>query len=87
MAKSEKGLLGMFGARALAPKISGERAALSVKDRGGERGDLKAYWKARSKEIGAFKRAEGKEETLEKANFFLEREEETMRAMWRKRRR
>lgn len=90
MIKPDKGLMGQFAARVLAPKVAGERAQLSMKGAGGdrgERGDLKQYWKERSKEIAAFKREDGKEATLEKANYFLEREEESMRAMWRKRRR
>lgn len=92
MSRSEKNLFSLFaGARALAPKVSGERAQLSLKQAGGERPDLKPYWKERAREIAAFKRSEpnseSKKEALERANYFLEREEETMRAFWRKRKR
>lgn len=89
MDKPDKSLLGMFGARGLAPKAAGERSQLSLKNAGGERPDLKQYFKERSREIASFKRSDGagREAALRKADYFLEQEEETMRALWRKRRR
>jgi hypothetical protein len=77
------------GARPFNLKALGDKLHSVVKDsgRGGDRPDLKQYWKDRSKEIHKFKLGETKESTLEKANFFLDREEEMMRAVYRKRRR
>lgn len=73
--------------------VGGDRGRATMKGAGGdksrvssaERADLKQYWKDRAKEIGAAKREDSKQELFERANYFLEREEEMMRAMWKKR--
>jgi hypothetical protein len=94
--KGASGLKGLgeknvFGFPAVNPKAASDKRVSSSRSEGGrERANLKAtrqYCRERSKEIKTFKRQESREASIEKANFFLEREEETMRSLFSKRRR